>query len=95
LIRIRVPIKQFVAVAANGCAQPLAVVCYAVDGLEASAYQHDDALRAHFSTRKLPVTSESIPELKNVRTASVGVLTMASPRKLKDVFALQYLKRRS
>jgi hypothetical protein len=33
----------------------------------------DDALGAHFSTRKLPITSASIPELKNVRRASVGV----------------------
>jgi len=27
-----------------------------------------------------------MPELKKVRMASVGVWTMASPRKLKDVF---------
>src|SRR5467141_1861075 len=32
------------------------------------------------------MTSSSIPELKNVRTASVGVFTIASPRKLNDVF---------
>ena len=32
------------------------------------------------------MTSASIPELKNVRIASVGVCTMASPRKLKEVF---------
>src|SRR6266568_8409115 len=32
------------------------------------------------------MTKASIPELKNVRTASVGVFTIASPRKLNDVF---------
>jgi hypothetical protein len=29
--------------------------------------------RRHFSTRKLPITKASMPELKNVRNASVGV----------------------
>src|SRR5713101_3405361 len=32
----------------------------------------------HFSTRKLPMTRASIPELKNVRIVSVGVCTIAS-----------------
>ena len=40
----------------------------------------------YFSTRKLPMMSASIPELKKVRMASVGVWTIASPRKLKEVF---------
>src|SRR6266851_1206300 len=42
----------------------------------------------HFSTRKLPMTSASIPELKNVRIASVGVCTIASPRRLNEVFMI-------
>ena len=42
----------------------------------------------HFSTRKLPITSASMPELKNVRIASVGVFTIASPRRLNDVFMI-------
>ena len=42
--------------------------------------------QSYFSTRKLPMTRASIPELKKVRSASVGVWTMASPRRLKDVF---------
>jgi len=29
-----------------------------------------------------------MPELKNVRMASVGVCTMASPRRLNDVFMI-------
>jgi len=29
-----------------------------------------------------------MPELKKVRSASVGVCTMASPRKLKEVFMM-------
>ena len=40
----------------------------------------------YFSTTKLPMISASMPELKNVRMASVGELTMGSPRRLKDVF---------
>jgi hypothetical protein len=40
----------------------------------------------HFRTRKLPITRASMPELKKVQMASVGVHTIASPRKLKDVF---------
>ncbi len=44
--------------------------------------------RGHFSTRKWPMTSASIPEEKNVRIASVGVWTMASPRRLKLVFMM-------
>jgi len=40
----------------------------------------------YFSTRKLPITSASMPELKNVRIASVGVCTIASPRRLNEVF---------
>ena len=36
----------------------------------------------HFSTKKLPMTSASMPEEKKVRMASVGVCTMASPRRL-------------
>lgn len=43
-------------------------------------------LQTYFSTRKLPITRASIPELKNVRTASVGVFTMASPLRLNEVF---------
>src|SRR5882757_1904197 len=42
----------------------------------------------YFSTRKLPIASASMPELKNVRIASVGVCTMASPRRLNDVFIM-------
>ena len=34
------------------------------------------------------MTSASIPELKKVRTASVGVFTIASPRRLNDVFMM-------
>ena len=44
--------------------------------------------RAHFSTRYEPMTRASIPELKKVRIASVGVWTMASPRRLKLVFMM-------
>jgi hypothetical protein len=40
----------------------------------------------YFTTRKLPITRASMPELKNVQMASVGVHTIASPRKLNDVF---------
>src|SRR5579872_6787594 len=40
----------------------------------------------YFSTTKLPITSASRPELKNVRIASVGVQTIGSPRRLNDVF---------
>jgi hypothetical protein len=40
----------------------------------------------HFTTTKLPITRASIPELKNVQMASVGVHTIASPRRLNDVF---------
>jgi len=39
-----------------------------------------------FSSTKLPITRESRPELKNVRIASVGVQTIGSPRRLKEVF---------
>ena len=46
------------------------------------------ALADHFSTRKLPRKRASIPELKKVRIASVGVWTMASPRRLKEVFMM-------
>src|SRR5579859_7806377 len=42
----------------------------------------------HFSTRKLPMMSASIPDEKKVRMASVGVCTIASPRKLKLVFMM-------
>jgi hypothetical protein len=41
----------------------------------------------HFTTRKPPITRASIPELKNVQIASVGVHTIASPRKLNEVFS--------
>ena len=40
----------------------------------------------YFSTKKLPRISASIPELKKVRMAPVGVWTMASPRRLNEVF---------
>src|ERR1700746_3147193 len=40
----------------------------------------------YFSTTKLPTTNASMPEIKNVRTASVGVETIGSPRRLNDVF---------
>jgi hypothetical protein len=40
----------------------------------------------YFSTINSPSTSASIPELKKVRMASVGVQTMGSPRKLNEVF---------
>src|SRR5208337_4738901 len=43
---------------------------------------------SYFSTRKLPRTRASMPELKKVRIASVGVCTMASPRRLKEVFII-------
>src|SRR5690349_21871431 len=67
-------------------AQVAAVLFHRVGWLVAPSHKSDDSLHAHFSTRKLPITSASIPELKNVRKASVGVCTMASPRRLKDVF---------
>ena len=41
---------------------------------------------SYFAIRKLPITRTSIPELKNVQMASVGVHTIASPRRLNDVF---------
>ena len=43
---------------------------------------------SYFSTKKLPRTNASMPELKKVRIASVGVCTMASPRRLKEVFII-------
>jgi Domain of unknown function (DUF4338) len=43
---------------------------------------------SYFSTRKLPRTRASMPELKNVLSASVGVWTIASPRRLKEVFMI-------
>src|SRR5580704_19572769 len=43
-------------------------------------------LEDYFSTRKLPKNNTSIPELKKVRIASVGVFTIASPRRLNEVF---------
>jgi hypothetical protein len=42
--------------------------------------------KRYFTTKKLPMTRASIPELKKVRMASVGVQTIASPRRLNDVF---------
>ena len=42
----------------------------------------------YFSTRKLLKTSASMPELKKVRTASVGVLTIALLHRLKEVFII-------
>src|SRR5271154_3003752 len=69
-------------------AEVAAILLDGVSGFVAAAEQSDDALLAHFSTRKLPITSASIPELKNVRSASVGVCTIASPRRLNDVFII-------
>ncbi len=63
-----------------------AILLDGVGGFVAAAEQSDDALSGHFSTRKLPMTNASIPELKNVRSASVGVWTIASPRRLNEVF---------
>ena len=65
-----------------------AIILDGVGGFVAASEQSDDALRGHFSTRKLPMTRASMPELKKVRSASVGVFTMASPRKLKEVFMM-------
>jgi len=49
---------------------------------------NDAPLQGHyFSTRKLPMTKASMPELKKVRTASVGVCTIA-PRKLNEVIMI-------
>ena len=46
------------------------------------------AYRIYFSTTKLPMISASMPELKKVRMASVGVCTIASPRRLNEVFMI-------
>src|SRR5262245_54335464 len=72
----------------EGRAQVAAILFDGVGWLVAPSQESDNSLPAHFSTRKLPITSASIPELKNVRKASVGVCTIASPRRLKDVFMI-------
>ena len=46
------------------------------------------SVKNYFSTRKLPMMSASIPDEKKVRMASVGVCTIASPRRLKLVFMM-------
>ena len=67
-------------------AQVPAIIDNRVGGLIARSKQRHNSLGIHFSTRKGPITSASIPELKKVRTASAGELTIASPRRLNDVF---------
>jgi len=54
-------------------AEVTAIIFDGVGGFVAASKQSDDALRGHFSTRYLPITRASIPELKKVRSASVGV----------------------
>src|SRR5262249_26514623 len=55
-------------------------------GIPQKQLRHAPAGGHHFSTRKLPITRASIPELQKERIPSVGVGTMASPRTLKEVF---------
>jgi len=69
-------------------AKVAAILFDRVHGRVRPSKKRDDSRPAHFSTRKLPITSAFIPELKNVRIASVGVCTMASPRRLNDVFMI-------
>jgi len=45
-----------------------------------------ERIHGHFRRRNRPRISASIPELKNVRTASAGEPTIGSPRRLKEVF---------
>ena len=66
----------------GGCAATAETPVYA------TADRRPNRVRAafYFSTTKLPMISASMPELKNVRMASVGELTMGSPRRLNEVF---------
>ena len=64
---------QMVGVFGERHAQLAAVLLHGVGWLIAAPEESDDSLAAHFSTRKLPIASASIPELKKVRKASVGV----------------------
>src|SRR6266853_247399 len=69
-------------------AEVAAIIFDGVGRQVAASEQSDDALPVHFSTRKLPTTRASMPEPKKARSASVGVCTMASPRRLKEVFMM-------
>jgi len=75
---------QFESSAIRASPEVAAILFDRVGGRVGPSEERDDSLpahfkNAHFSTRKFPITSASMPELKNVRIASVGVCTMASP----------------
>ncbi len=79
---------KFEIVGDERLAEVAAVIFDGVGRFVVASEQSDDALLTHFSTRKLPMTRESMPELKKVRNALVGVSTMASPRRLKELFMM-------
>src|SRR5258708_7447958 len=60
-------------VSCESFAEIAAILFNGVGRFVAPSQQSDDASFAHFSTRKLPITSASRPELKKVLSASVGV----------------------